>query len=104
MVADTEAAYAGPGLGARKSETSSEVVQRYRGERKRDSTWPTGTGIGHIRHLDVLHRLARPRGMYDAAVTGVEPYVTDRAVEEHQIAGLKIRFGHGPAAPCLLTG
>jgi len=42
--------------------------------------------------------------MYNPAITGVEAYVADRAVEEHQIAGLKIRLGHGPAAPCLLAG
>src|SRR5215207_40077 len=69
----------------------------------RNSARPTGSGIRHIGHLDVLHGLAGPRCVYDLPVAGVEPHMVDVAVEEHKVTQLQIRLCHGPAAAELLS-
>jgi hypothetical protein len=39
----------------------------------------------------------------DLPITGVEPYVADAAVEEHQITQLEIRLRNMPAPAVLLS-
>jgi hypothetical protein len=65
---------------------------------------PTGSGVRHVGHLDVLHVLAGPWGVNDLPAACVEAHMADVAVEEHQIAELEIRFRHRYAAVVLLPG
>jgi hypothetical protein len=56
------------------------------GELSCNSARPAGSGVRHVGHLDVFHRLAWPGWVDDLAVASVEPHMVDVAVEEHQIA------------------
>ena len=56
-------------------------------QRMRHSARPTGSGVRHVRHLDVLDRLAGPWSVNDLAIAGIQAHMTETAgVEEHQIA------------------
>src|SRR6185295_10208066 len=68
------------------------------------SARPSGSCVGHVGHLDVLHGLAGMWRVDDAAASGVDAHMADAAVEEDQIAELQIGLGYRPTPAVLLSG
>ena len=79
-------------------------LERRSREQLRNSARPTGSGVRHVGHLDVFHRLARPRGVDHSAIAGIETYVANGVVEEHQVTQLEIGLGYPTTYVVLLTG